>query len=60
MPGLLKAIIILALQLYLFTGARIRAFIPEHEDRLERGLRYKHGALFSIETVDDLAIMELR
>lgn len=41
MPGLLKAIITLALQLYLFTGARIGAFIPEHEDRHERGLRYK-------------------
>ncbi|KAI3240761.1 hypothetical protein DTO012A7_2460 [Penicillium roqueforti] len=32
----------LALQLYLFTGARIGAFIPAHEDRDERGLRYKH------------------
>lgn len=41
MPGLLKAIITLALQLYLFTGARIGAFIPENEDRHERGLRYK-------------------
>ncbi|KAJ6105933.1 hypothetical protein N7512_009450 [Penicillium capsulatum] len=42
MPGLLKAIIMLALQLYLFTGARIGAFIPAHEDKDERGLRYKH------------------
>ncbi|KAJ5318323.1 hypothetical protein N7476_004743 [Penicillium atrosanguineum] len=42
MPGLLKAIVTLALQLYLFTGARIGAFIPAHEDRDERGLRYKH------------------
>lgn len=41
MPGLLKAVIMLALQLYLFTGARIGAFIPAHEDRHERGLRYK-------------------
>lgn len=41
MPGLLKAIITLALQLYLFTGARIGAFIPAHEDRAIRGLRYK-------------------
>lgn len=41
MPGLLKAIIMLALQLYLFTGARIGAFIPPHEDRNEKGLRYK-------------------
>ncbi|KAI2791350.1 hypothetical protein POX_c04207 [Penicillium oxalicum] len=40
-PGLLKAIITLALQLYLFTGARIGAFIPAHEDRDKRGLRYK-------------------
>jgi hypothetical protein len=43
MPGLLKAIITLALQLYLFTGARIRAFIPAYKDRDERGLRYKVG-----------------
>ncbi|KAJ5471326.1 hypothetical protein N7530_008683 [Penicillium desertorum] len=42
MPGLLKAIMTLALQLYLFTGARIGAFIPAHEDRDQRGLRYKH------------------
>jgi hypothetical protein len=41
MPGLLKAVVMLALQLYLFTGARIGAFIPAHEDRHERGLRYK-------------------
>ncbi|CAP95306.1 Pc21g04090 [Penicillium rubens Wisconsin 54-1255] len=41
-PGLLKAIITLALQLYLFTGARIGAFIPAYKDRDERGLRYKH------------------
>lgn len=41
MPGLLKAIVMLALQLYLFTGARIGAFIPAHEDKDERGLRYK-------------------
>lgn len=41
MPGLLKAIITLALQLYLFTSTRIGAFIPEHEDKHERGLRYK-------------------
>jgi hypothetical protein len=41
LPGLLKAIIMLALQLYLFTGARIGAFIPAHEDKDERGLRYK-------------------
>lgn len=40
-PGLLKVIVLLALQLYLFTGARIGAFIPAHEDKKERGLRYK-------------------
>lgn len=43
MPGLLKTIITLALQLYLFTRARIRAFIPAYKDRDERGLRYKVG-----------------
>lgn len=42
-PRLLKDIITLALQLYLFTGARIGAFIPTHKDRDERGLRYKVG-----------------
>jgi hypothetical protein len=41
MPGLLKMIILLALQLYFFVGARIGAFIPAHEDKMERGLRYK-------------------
>jgi hypothetical protein len=44
-PGLLKAIIMLALQLYLFTGARIGAYIPAHEDRNEKGLRYKVSTL---------------
>ncbi|KAJ5291551.1 hypothetical protein N7478_000802 [Penicillium angulare] len=41
MPGLLKATIMLALQLYLFTGARIGAFIPPHEDKDKKGLRYQ-------------------
>ena len=40
-PGLLKVIILLTLQLYLFTGARIGAFVPAHEDKEEWGLRYK-------------------
>jgi hypothetical protein len=40
-PGLLKVTILLTLQLFLFTGARIRAFIPAHENKTERGLRYK-------------------
>jgi hypothetical protein len=33
----------LALQLYVFTGARIEAFILAYEDRGERGLRYEVG-----------------
>jgi hypothetical protein len=40
-PGLLKVIILLALQLYLFTGARIGAFIPATKHKHKRGLRYK-------------------
>lgn len=47
MPGLLKAIAMLAFQLHLFTGARIGAFIPAHEDKAERGLRYKVKTLRS-------------
>lgn len=39
--GSLQAITTLALQLYIFSGARIGAFIPAHEDRDIRGLRYK-------------------
>lgn len=41
MPGLLKATIMLALQLYLFTGARIGVFIPPHCERSQKGLRYE-------------------
>ncbi|KAJ5475343.1 hypothetical protein N7539_008409 [Penicillium diatomitis] len=41
-PGLPKVIILPTLQLYLFTGARIGAFVPAHEDKKERGLRFKH------------------
>ncbi|KAJ5829188.1 uncharacterized protein N7525_007441 [Penicillium rubens] len=41
-PGLLKVVILFALQLYLFTGARVGAFIPSSEDKHERGLRYEH------------------
>jgi hypothetical protein len=40
-PGLLKVVILFALQLYLFTGARVGSFIPSSEDKHERGLRYK-------------------
>jgi len=39
--GLLKIFILFALQVYLFTGARIGAFIPEHKKRDQRGLRYR-------------------
>ncbi|KAI2741899.1 hypothetical protein DTO013E5_5321 [Penicillium roqueforti] len=41
-PGLLKVVILFALQLYLFTGARVGSFIPSSKDKHERGLRYKH------------------
>ncbi|BCR90773.1 uncharacterized protein ACHE_60659S [Aspergillus chevalieri] len=39
--GLLKIFILFALQVYLFTGARIGAFVPEHKYRNQRGLRYR-------------------
>ena len=45
--GLLKIFILFALQVYLFTGARIGAFVPEHKYRNQRGLRYKVRLLFS-------------
>ncbi|KAJ5268057.1 hypothetical protein N7524_006097 [Penicillium chrysogenum] len=41
-PGMLKVVLLFALQLYLFTGARVGAFIPSSEDKHERGLRYEH------------------
>ncbi|ODM23623.1 hypothetical protein SI65_01212 [Aspergillus cristatus] len=40
--GLLKIFILFALQVYIFTGARIGAFVPEHKHRNQRGLRYRH------------------
>ncbi|KAJ5500694.1 hypothetical protein N7453_009745 [Penicillium expansum] len=40
-PGLLKVVILLALQVYLFTGARVGSFVPSSEDKHEKGLRYK-------------------
>lgn len=46
MPGLLKVTILLALQLYLFTGARIGAFFLPHAAKKERGLRYEVGEMF--------------
>lgn len=39
--GLLKVIIVFALQVFLFTGARIGAFIPQANHKKQRGLRYK-------------------
>lgn len=39
--GLLKVFILFALQVFLFTGARIGAFIPDAKYRSQRGLRYK-------------------
>lgn len=39
--GLLKVSILFALQVFLFTGARIGAFIPDAKYRSQRGLRYK-------------------
>lgn len=45
MPGLLKITILLALQLYLFTRARIGAFVLPHAAKKERGLRYEVGRM---------------
>jgi hypothetical protein len=39
--GLTKVFLLFALQLYLFTGARVGAFIPVNKHRHQRGLRYK-------------------
>lgn len=50
-PGLLKVVILFALQLYLFTGARVGSFIPSSKDKHERGLRYKVGFLYSSDVV---------
>ncbi|KAJ5975642.1 hypothetical protein N7481_009349, partial [Penicillium waksmanii] len=41
-PGLIKIQILFALQLYLFTGARVGSFMPSDENKGERGLRYEH------------------
>ncbi|KAJ5139397.1 uncharacterized protein N7515_004245 [Penicillium bovifimosum] len=38
----MKVFLLFALQLYLFTGARVGAFIPINKHRHQRGLRYKH------------------
>lgn len=40
-PGLTKVLILFALQLYLFTGARIGTFMPSDEDEHYKGLRYE-------------------
>lgn len=50
-PGLLKVVILFALQLYLFTGARVGAFIPSSEDKHERGLRYEVRRLYSTDII---------
>ncbi|KAJ5267504.1 hypothetical protein N7478_010312 [Penicillium angulare] len=41
-PVLMKVQILFALQLYLFTGARVGSFMPSHSNKHERGLRYEH------------------
>ena len=41
MPGLTKVLILFALQLYLFTGARVGSFMPSNENKHEKGLRYE-------------------
>ncbi|KAJ5288305.1 hypothetical protein N7508_011080 [Penicillium antarcticum] len=41
-PGLIKVDILFALQLYLFTGARVGSFMPSDENKHQRGLRYEH------------------
>ncbi|OQD85679.1 hypothetical protein PENANT_c009G09656 [Penicillium antarcticum] len=40
-PGLTKVLILFALQLYLFTGARVGTFMPSDEDKHHKGLRYE-------------------
>ncbi|RJE17657.1 hypothetical protein PHISCL_10007 [Aspergillus sclerotialis] len=40
--GLLKVFMLFALQVFLFTGARIGAFIPDDKHKDQRGLRFKH------------------
>ncbi|KAJ5415013.1 hypothetical protein N7509_000111 [Penicillium cosmopolitanum] len=40
-PVLMKPQILFALQLYLFTGARVGSFMPSHRNKHERGLRYE-------------------
>jgi len=39
--GLLKVFIVFALQVFLFTGARSGALIPDAKHRKKRGLRYQ-------------------
>jgi hypothetical protein len=39
--GTMKVFLLFALQLYLFTGARVGAFIPRNRYQHQRGLRYK-------------------
>ncbi|KAA8648401.1 uncharacterized protein ATNIH1004_004286 [Aspergillus tanneri] len=58
MQGFLKVLLGFALQVYLFTWARIGAFIPAAKHRKERGLRYME-VLFGINTLEDLAQFNL-
>jgi hypothetical protein len=39
--GLVKVDILFALQLYLFTGARVGSFMPSDENKHQRGFRYE-------------------
>ncbi|KAJ5456181.1 hypothetical protein N7530_011455 [Penicillium desertorum] len=44
--GTMKVFLLFALQLYLFTGARVGAFIPRNRHQHQRGLRYKTSSYF--------------
>lgn len=45
-PGLMKVQVLFALQLYLFTGARVGSFMPSDQHKKERGLRYEVSKLY--------------
>ena len=55
-PGLMKVQVLFALQLYLFTGARVGSFMPSDQHKKERGLRYEVSKLgmecYSVLTFD--------
>lgn len=50
-PGLVKVDILFALQLYLFTGARVGSFMPSNENKHQRGLRYEVGELIFLTVI---------